>query len=88
VIVCFLATSSLLSFGHIRCRILILSPSSLVVFAHGIISVVIFSHLGFCHLASFSSDVIFGLHAFELSFVGIGGNMVGGLFLCHSFSRC
>jgi hypothetical protein len=62
-------------------------PSLLDVFAQGDMFVIICSHLGFCCSASFSRGVIFGLCALEFLFVGIGGGMVCGLFLHHSFGR-
>jgi hypothetical protein len=77
--VCFVAVSFLLSFRHVRCRISILSPRLLAVLIQGGMSIVIFSHLGFCHLTSFSRDVDFGLCAIELVVVGIGGFEVGCL---------
>jgi hypothetical protein len=45
--------------------------------------------LGFCHFASFSGDVVFGLRAFELVVVGMGGFDVGCLLCRHSLgSHC
>jgi hypothetical protein len=50
-------------------------------------SIVIFLHLGFCCLASFSRNKDFVLHAFELVVVGIGGFELGCLLWLHLFGR-
>jgi hypothetical protein len=78
----------LFALGQVRCRILILLLRSFAIFVHGGMSVIIFSHLGSCHLASLSRDIVFGLYAFELVVVGIGGFEVGCLLWHHLFGRC
>jgi hypothetical protein len=42
-------------------------------------TVEIFSQLWSCCMASLSSDIVLGTFILGLSFVGIGGGMVGGL---------
>jgi hypothetical protein len=82
--VCSLAVSFFLSFGNVRCKILILLLRSFAVFVQGGISIVIFSQLGFCRFASFSRDMVFGLCAFEFVVVGMGRFEVGCLLCRHS----